>query len=497
MDETMLDRTIPSRAASECDAPGMDAGEIRKALNRVYVDEAVKDRLAEFLLLGARGGNGGRRRMLCLLAPPGMGKSFIVKSLCSELSWRLIDIPVGELADGDGTVLGRRRADLNATAGRIVHALSDHIPGRTVVLLENIDRSESIQGAAVDFDRILEYTQNHAITNKYISRRIDFSRVYLIATASNYASIPQGMRENMDMVALPSYSEPEKLFIAREHILPDLATAYGLRDRVSISERALRFVIRRYTQEAGVAELRKRVERICAMSLKRLATRRADGSALRISSRNIGGFLGEPRYPYYSDGGPDEVGVVKALGRGERGGHPVILEVLAVGGDGKMACTGNVDKTFQESAMVAMGHVRSRSRSLGLSDDFYRRTDVHFHILEGTTPKRGVSAGVAILTGLVSALTGRPVRRDVGMTGEISLYGRVLGVRNVRDKVLGAQQAGIRTVFLPRENAEDLKLAPSDVKKTMRIVLVETVDEVLDLALAGAHESGVNRGAHE
>jgi ATP-dependent Lon protease len=472
------------------DLSGKDFGAIRKALDKkMYLDPGVKENLLGFFLKPRPGAITGNRPILCLLAPPGMGKRSLVKSLCEALSWRLIHIPVGELRAENGALLGSRRADINATAGRIIHVLKETIPGQTVVLLEDVDRT-SLSGAGhstAGFFEVLEYVQDFAIKNKYLATPIDFSRIMFVATAANLSTIPVGMREQMEILVVPSYAEPDKLRIARDYLLPAIRVSHGMENGCTVSKGAMTTLIRKYTQEAGVRELHAHFKTIFEKVLKNSVETNLRHE-IRISTRNIKNYLGPPRYPSYGNGERDEVGVVTVLGKSERGGIPIPLELVLMKGEGKLTLTGNTDRMFQESAMVAIDYVRSHCRQLEIADDFHKQYDIHLHMLSGSSPKYGVSAGLAIVTALVSALTGKPVKRAVGMTGEISLHGKVFGVRDIRDKVLGAHQAGLKTVVMPRENEWDLRTIPVEIRRRMKFILVDAVETALEHALIGDGE---------
>jgi ATP-dependent Lon protease len=467
----MSDVTRPS-------AVGLEA-----ALERaVFVDPSVRERLA--LHVRGRGEPGRGRVILCLLGAPGMGKAAIVRALGDALSLAVVRIPIGEIRGEEETILGSRRADLNATAGRIIHGLGGLPAREAIVLLENIDRTDvsGTRHASVGFFEVLDYVHTVAVNERHLPGPLDFSKVVFMATARNLASIPPGLREQMEFVVLPSYTEFQKLRIARNFLLPEAARLHGIDGTVGISDAALRTVIRRYTREGGVGELRAQLSSVIRQAAPRHAGARV--AALKISTTQIPGFLGPERFPSHRAGG-NRVGAVTLLGMSDKGGCPVTLELIAPPGGGKVLVTGNADKLFHESALVAVGYVQSHHRALGVEADFMRNRDIHVHLLEGTTPKHGVSAGLAIVTALVSALTGKPVRGDAGLTGEIGLHGQVLPVGDIRDKILGAFQAELRAVLLPRGNTGDLAAIPREVRRALEFVVVDDVAQALKHAVGG------------
>lgn len=461
----------------------MDIGTIKDALNtKVYIDQTVRDTLLEFFSIRNLKRDSSDKTILCLLAPPGMGKRTLIKSLCSALSWNLIRIPIGASKNGDGTVVGNRRSDLNAIAGRIVHALSDICPSETMVVLEDLHQLDSslLSNPSVNFFEVINHVQNFAIKNNYQQTPVDFSQIYFFATARNLSAIPPGLLEQMEIVTIPGYTEGQKIRIAEQFILPELMKNCGLEDKLVISENALVDIVRNYTREAGVTALKHHLNKICKTAARRIYEEK---NIVRIYRNNLVKYLGPQRFSFYENNGNNEIGLVKVLGRSDRGGCVVLLEVLFLSGEGQLVVTGNTDKIFQESVKVARDYVRSCAAEFGIEQDFYKKYDIHVHMLQGSTPKYGVSAGIAIVTALVSALSGKPVKGDVGMTGEISLYGKVFGVRDIRDKVLGASQAGINTIFLPRENERDLLSIPKETQRRVTIHLVDNLPAVLKEAI--------------
>jgi ATP-dependent Lon protease len=452
---------------------------------KVYVDRHVKERLLEFVSLRRMDQPPAGRTILCLLSASGMGKAFIVKSLCEALSFQCVSIPIGEMRDDRDVLLGTRRSDLNATAGRIVHALKEADDSKPViVLLENLDKTDlsGAGSASAGFFEVLDYMQDFAVRNQYLSGRMDLARVIFIATAANLSTIPSAIREQMEVLAIPSYTENQKLRIATGYLIPGLLIKYGMQGRIIFSGNALKSVIRNYTRESGVAELSGCLTRI----IRKLSGRNSNDRSVvqRVSVQSIRKYLGPAVFNAYSVAGQDVPGIVTILGKSEKGGYPLTLELVLLKGTGNIIVTGNTDKMLQESAMVAVDYVRSRCCDFNIQDDFFKQYDIHIHLLEGSTPKYGVSAGLAIAVALLSALLKRPVRPGTGMTGEVSLHGRVFGVRDIRDKVIGALQSGITTIILPGENEPDLRALPRDIRASGSFILVNDVETALHHALA-------------
>lgn len=463
---------------------GRDFTGVARAIDAgVYVDAHVKEKIFEYIVI-KESNRKSKNSILCLLGARGMGRTSIVRSLCSALSMGLIIIPVGEVKGEDGYLIGNRRSDMNATAGRIINALESTKQARTVVLLQNIDRvdTQGLGNTSVSFFAVVNQVYEYARRNNYISEPVDFSKVFFMATAANISTVPQGFREELDIVGIPSYTEDEKIRIARGYLIPRFLEDFGLADRFEISDNALRRLIREYTREAGVTELKALLGTACRRALRDMASV-ANKTARRINAANLSSHVGLSKYRFRPAKGSGEVGAITLLGRNDRGGCTLTLETLASDGQGRIVFTGNVDNTFQEAAYVAVDYLRSKHKEFGLEADFHKTHDLHLHIMEATTPKYGVSAGMAVVAGLVSSLTNRPVRGDVAMTGEISLHGKVLGVGDIRDKLLAACQAGIRTVFMPCDNQRDLKFIPREITRRLRIVLVEEAEKAVKQAL--------------
>jgi len=355
-----------------------------------------------------------------------------------------------------------------------------------VFLLDEIDKlSSDFRGdPASALLEALDPEQNQNFSDHYIELSYDLSRVMFITTANVTATIPRPLLDRMEVITLPGYTEEEKVAIARRHLIPKQLKEHGLDpDTLSISEKALRTIIRRYTREAGVRNVEREIASICRKTAKAVVK---DGrKKVRVTAQNLPSFLGRPRYRYGTAESREEVGVAMGLGWTETGGDVMPIEVTVMPGSGKLLLTGKLGEVMQESGQAAMSYVRSKAARFGIDESFYGKTDIHVHVPEGAIPKDGPSAGIAMACALVSALTQRPVRNDVAMTGEITLRGKVLPIGGVKEKVLAAHRAGITTLILPVENEKDLEDVPANVRRRMEFVFVESMEEVLDVALVG------------
>ena len=476
--------TLPSGSKS----PSPSSAQIRDALDAletvVFLDETVKEAIAGFLVRRYMASRKGR--ILCFAAPKGMGKTAVAAALCNALSLHMTTISAGRTEDARGNPMGGVRSDLNAIAGRICHALNTSDPNTAAILLEDIDRIDmGTANPSVDFFEVLSHVQDFAVRNRYQKTVVDISKTLFLATARNLAAVPSGLREKLTSIPLPAYSEDAKLFIATRHMLPDLKQRYGLGDDICISDNAFLGMIRNYTREAGVAGLRSLLETIFQKA-SRIRVEEGERK-IQVRTNTLRKYLGPPQPVVYPTS-RNEIGVVRVLGRNDKGGCILVLEVLALPGSGRLIFTGNTDRIFQESAQVALSYIRYRAEALGVPADFHRTHDIHVHMMEAEKPKYGVSAGVAIATAMVSALVRKPVKGDAAMTGEISLYGKVLGVGDIRDKVLAAHQAGIRHVFIPDSNNRDALDIPKSVLERITIHQVGDVAQILGQTLIDPKE---------
>lgn len=452
--------------------------ELKKELNRcVYGGGEVKELVFSFF----RQRSSGPRKMLCLLAPEGMGKRRLIESFCSALGWDLVLLPIGAIQNEAGSHVGNRRADLNAVAGRVLQALPQEAQKPAVVLLENLDRMEAafFANPSVGFFEVMDYVCDYARKNNYRACDIDYTKTFFAATATHLSTIAPGVLKQMDVATIPSYTEKDKLAIAKGHLIPELCRRWNLAGGFRLSDNTLLRLIREYTFEGGVNALYEKLAAVIRQCSVRFYEE--NRTTLSVSKNQLEALLGPPPYPAAAlEGG---VGTVRVLGRSPRGGVVLTMEVLILAGDGRLVLTGNIDEMFRETARVAVDVVRSRAEAFRLPTSFPKKNDVHIHMLKGTTPKHGVSAGVALAAALMSALAGAPVSGDIGFTGEITLHGRITGVGDIRDKILGAERAGLQRVCIPVENRADFERLPKEIRRKIRPIYAERIDTVFSEAM--------------
>ncbi|MGQ0570198.1 MAG: endopeptidase La [Armatimonadota bacterium] len=469
----------------------LDIDEARKILEEDHYGlEKAKDRVTEYLAV-RKLSPGSRGPILCFVGPPGVGKTSVGKSIARALGRKFVRISLGGVRD-EAEIRGHRRTYVGALPGRIVQGLKTAGSRNPVFMLDEIDK------LGVDFRgdpsaallEALDPEQNHAFSDHYLELALDLSEVMFITTANILETIPPALRDRMEVIRFAGYIEEEKVKIAEQFLIPKQVKANGLKpEQMGLTGEALRLIAREYTREAGVRNLEREIGTIC----RKVATQVARGNVKgdRITRANLHLFLGPPKYRFGAAETEDEVGVATGLVYTEMGGDVIGVEATPMRGDGKLVLTGQLGDVMKESAQAAMSYVRSRARRFGVDEEFYQKTDVHIHVPAGAVPKDGPSAGITMATALASAVTGRPVRRDVAMTGEITLRGRVLPIGGLKEKVLAAHRAGIRTVIIPKENAKDLQEIPGNVRKQTRLVLVSHMDEVLNEALLPRREQEV------
>ena len=458
----------------------LDVVEAEKILDEDHYGlKTVKERVLEFLAVRALSDK-PRSPVLCLVGPPGVGKTSLARSLARSMNRKFVRISLGGVRD-EAEVRGHRRTYIGALPGKIIQSLKKAGTDNPVFLLDEVDKmSTDFRGdPAAALLEVLDPEQNTAFNDHYLDMDYDLSEVIFITTANTLGGIPLPLQDRMEIIQLSSYTEYEKLNIAVKYLVPRQLKECGLEGvKVDITEGAVRTVINHYTHEAGVRNLERELGSLIRKVARRVLKDGKGGTYL-VEAKDIPKYLGVPKYRVGRKEEHDTVGLTAGLAVTSFGGELLANEVAVVPGKGKLIVTGKLGSVMQESAQAAMSYVRSRSALFGLEPDFYSKIDVHIHFPEGAIPKDGPSAGVTMVTSLVSALLKLPVRRDVAMTGEITLRGRVLEIGGLKEKLLAAHRGGIGTVIIPRDNRKDLRDVPRRVLKAMRVVLVEHVDDVL------------------
>jgi ATP-dependent Lon protease len=449
-----------------------------------YGLEKVKERIVEFLAVRQLV-NKPKGPILCLVGPPGVGKTSLAKSIARCTNRKFVRMSLGGVRD-EAEIRGHRRTYIGAFPGQIVQMMKKAGTKNPVFLLDEVDKmSMDFRGdPSAALLEVLDPEQNHSFTDHYLDVEFDLSGVFFIATANVLHTIPQALQDRMEVLRLPGYTEPEKVEIAKRHLVPKQIKSHGLADKnIGFTDGALQETIRRYTREAGVRNMEREISSIFRKVARKVVLEGKDFH-VTVDPENLSTYLGIPRYRKSQQEESNEIGLATGLAWTEVGGEILPIEVTLMPGKGAVRLTGKLGDVMQESAHAAMSYVRSRAEALGIPSGFNRKLDVHIHVPEGAIPKDGPSAGITIATALVSALTKVAVRRDVAMTGEITLRGKVFPIGGVKEKLLAAHRIGITTIVLPRENEKDLADIPKNVLDAMSVELVEHVDEVLKIALA-------------
>ncbi len=452
-----------------------------------YGLEKIKERIIEYLAVQARS-NKVRGPILCLVGPPGVGKTSLGKSVAHATGRNFVRMSLGGVRD-EAEIRGHRRTYIGSMPGKIIQGMKKAKTSNPLFLLDEVDKlgADWRGDPSSALLEVLDPEQNSSFSDHYLEVDYDLSDVMFVTTA-NSLRMPQPLLDRMEIIRIPGYTEDEKVEIAKRHLLPKQSEAHRLKsDEWSISEEALRDIIRYYTREAGVRAMEREIASLARKVIKEIVTKKVTKAA--ITRKNLEKYLGVRRFRFGEAESEDMVGVVTGLAWTEVGGEILTIESVLLPGKGNVKQTGKLGDVMQESVQAALSYVRSRSITFGIKPNIFEKRDIHVHVPEGATPKDGPSAGIAMATSIVSALTGIPVRRDIAMTGEITLRGRVLPIGGLKEKLLAALRAGMRTVLIPKDNEKDLAEIPDNVKKHLTIVPVASVDEVINRALARKPEA--------
>jgi ATP-dependent Lon protease len=466
----------------------LDISEVARILDANHFGlPKAKERILEYMAVRklAAGRPSSRSPILCFVGPPGTGKTSLGRSIAEALGRKFVRISLGGLRD-EAEIRGHRRTYIGALPGRIIQTMRTAGTVNPLFMLDEIDK------VGLDFRgdpsaallEVLDPEQNHAFSDHYLELAYDLSKVLFITTANLLDPIPPALADRMEVIEFPGYIEEEKLAIARQFLIPRQLAEAGLDttdQRLHFSERSLRTIIREYTYEAGVRNLEREIGNVCRKVARRVAEARNAPQSITVQS--LRRFLGSARILRYEGDRKDEIGLALGIAWTEAGGDVMPVEVSLMDGKGSLTLTGQLGDVMQESAQAALSYARSHATELGIGDIDFEKLDIHIHVPEGAVPKDGPSAGITMATALISALIQRPVHHEVAMTGEITLRGRVLPIGGLKEKVLAAHRAGIRTVLLPKQNRKDLSEIPARVRRDLRLVFVDRMEEVLPVAL--------------
>lgn len=447
-----------------------------------YGLEQVKERILEFLAVRTLTQK-GESPILCLVGPPGTGKTSIAKSLARSLKKPFVRISLGGVRD-EAEIRGHRKTYVGAMPGRIANGIRTAGVKNPVFLLDEIDKvSTDYKGDTFSaLLEVLDSEQNSKFRDHYLEVPLDLSEVTFITTANTLQTIPRPLLDRMEIIEITSYTENEKLHIAMEHLIPKQLEKHGItNEQLSFSKKAIWKIAHNYTKEAGVRQLEREIGNICRKAAKELLT--TEKEKITVTDRNLHKFLGKEKYSYQMANAAPEVGIVRGLAWTSVGGDTLQIEVNVMPGKGEIMLTGQLGDVMKESARAGISYIRSVSKKYAIAEDLFEKHDIHVHIPEGAVPKDGPSAGITMATAMLSAVTGKKVRADLAMTGEITLRGRVLPIGGLKEKLLAAKNAGIQTVLIPKENTADVEELSSEITKGLEIIPVETMEEVLKKAL--------------
>ena len=444
--------------------------------------EKVKERILEYLAVkqlspDVKGG------LICLVGPPGTGKTSIAQSVASAINRKLVRISLGGVHD-EAEIRGHRRTYIGAMPGRLISGIIQAGSCNPLMVLDEIDKlaSDYRGDPSAALLEALDSEQNHSFRDNFLELPFDLSEVFFITTANTLDTIPRALLDRMEIIQLSSYTDEEKLQIAKNHLIPKQRKKHGLKaNQLKMSDGAIRELIHSYTRESGVRNLERELAGVCRKAASGIAEEKYKSLNIRVGG--LQDVIGPAKFKPDAMRARDEIGLVRGLAYTSVGGEVLDVEVAVVEGSGKLQLTGNLGNVMQESAKAALTYIRSRAAILGIDPDFHKNTDIHIHFPEGAVPKDGPSAGITVTVALISALSGTPVRRDVAMTGEITLRGRVLAIGGLREKTMAAYRIGVKTVIIPAENEADLENIDQTVRKHLNFVLAENVDDILDTVL--------------
>lgn len=449
-----------------------------------YGLEKVKERVLEYLAVQQLT-QSLKGPILCLIGPPGVGKTSLAKSIARAINRKFVRISLGGVKD-EAEIRGHRRTYIGAMPGRIMQGMKKAETINPVILLDEIDKMASdFRGdPSSAMLEVLDPEQNSNFSDHFIEETYDLSKVMFVATANNLQTIPRPLLDRMEIISIPGYTELEKQHIARDHLLPKQLAAHGLsKGQLQVREDALLKLIRRYTREAGVRNLERQLATLCRKAAKIHVSEQK--KRIVVTEKQLETLLGKPMFRYGMIEEVDQVGTATGLAYTAAGGDTLAIEVSIVPGKGKLSLTGKLGDVMKESAQAALSYIRSLAEKLEIDPSFHQNNDIHIHVPEGATPKDGPSAGITMATALVSGLTNRAVRKEVGMTGEITLRGRVLPIGGLKEKTLSAHRAGLTTIIIPKDNEKDLEDIPESVRESLTFIAVQHLDEVLEHALVG------------
>lgn len=447
-----------------------------------YGLKKVKERIIEYLSV-RKLTKSMKGPILCLVGPPGVGKTSLAHSVANAMNRKFVRVSLGGVRD-EAEIRGHRRTYIGAMPGRIIQGMRTADSSNPVFLLDEIDKmSADFRGdPSAALLEVLDPEQNNTFSDHYMELPYDLSKVLWIVTANSLHNIPRPLLDRMEILQLSSYTDEEKIQIAKRYLIPKQQKEHGLTDElVSISTGAIPRIIADYTRESGVRELERNIAAIFRKSARQIVQKKK--SQIRVTAQNVGTILGKAKYHHTQIGESAEVGLATGLAWTQVGGEVLPTEVVVLPGKGNITLTGKLGEVMKESAKAGLSYIRSRAEELGIEPSFHEKNDIHIHLPEGAIPKDGPSAGITMATAVVSALSGHAVKGGLAMTGEITIRGRVLAVGGIKEKVLAAYRQGIRTIIMPKKNEKDLEELPTNVKREMRFVLVETMDEVLKEAL--------------